>query len=177
MKEIVQQVLEFYFSKMREPKFEELIINNKQLLEEKACCFVTLSLNGEIRGSAGNIKEIQASLAQEIYTNTLEALIGDKRFPPLTLDEAQNIKYRCDKISERKMISEAEMKLLDPLSFGVIVIKRDYEKLVVILPNMSAKLITGEDFIPVLLKKLGEKKFNEKDYIIYQISTEVEMNY
>lgn len=178
MKEIVAEILKLYYIKMREPKIEEIQIApvNTQLTE-KGCCFVTLYLNGEVRGSAGNIKEIYPTLREELYANTIQALTGDKRFPPLTLEESQNLKLRCDKIKERKMITETEMKQLDPSTSGIIVIKRDYEKLAVILPNMSPKLLVGQDFTPVLIKKLGEKVFREKDYIIYQITTEVESNY
>lgn len=177
MKDIATQVLQLYYTKMREPQFEELLLADHPLLWEKWCCFITLYLNGEVRGSAGNIKEIHPSLAQEVYTNTIQALTWDKRFAPLTLEESQKLKVRCDRIVERKIISEAEMKLLDPSKSWVIVIKRDYEKLAVILPNISPKLIVGQDFIPVLTKKLKEKTFQEKDYIIYHIVTQVESNY
>lgn len=177
MKDIAEQTLSLYFKKMREPKLEELTINDESLKNTKGCCFVTLYINGEVHGSAGNIKEISPNIAEEIYINTLHALTKDKRFPPLTLTEAEKIKCRVDLIEGRKMISEAEMKKLDPVKFGVIAIKRDYEKLAVILPNISPKLLTGEDFVAVLLKKLNEKKFLEKDYIIYEITTKVESNY
>jgi len=59
----------------------------------------------------------------------------------------------------------------------VIAIKRDYDKLAVILPNISPKILTGSDFIEILKNKLQEKKFDEKDYIIYSISTISESNY
>jgi AMMECR1 domain-containing protein len=177
MKKLVEEILKLYYTKMREPKLEELEGLKDPELQEKACCFVTLYLNGEVRWSAGNIKEIQANLAQELYANTIQALTWDKRFPPLTLEESQNLKFRCDKIMNRKMISEAEMKQLDPTKVGVIVIKRDYEKVAVILPNMSPSLLGGDDFIPVLAKKLDEKVFHEKDYIIYEIQTQIESNY
>ena len=180
MKEFVEEILRLYYAKMREPKLEEILVaTENSMLQEKGCCFVTLYLWGEIRGSAGNIKEIHTTLREELYANTIQALTSDKRFPPLTLKESRTLKFRCDFIpaTGRKMISEAELKALDPSKSGVIVIKRDYEKLAVILPNMSPKLLIGADFIPVLCKKLWEKKFNEKDYIIYQIETQIETNY
>ena len=178
MKEFVEEILRLYYAKMREPKLDEIIIaNENQLLREKWCCFVSLYLNGEIRGSAGNVKEIYPTLREELYANTLQALTADKRFPPITLDESHILKIRCDMIIERKMIWESELKALDPSTSGIIVIKRDYEKLAVILPNMSPKLLVGSDFIPVLCNKLSEKTFQEKDYIIYQIQTQSESNY
>jgi len=176
MKELVSQILTNYFKKMREPELSELEVKN-ELLEKKWSCFVTLYSSWEVRWSAGNIKEIEKNLATELLKNTMGALTGDKRFSPLTLEEAEKIQFRIDYISERKIISEAELKKLDPIKDWVIAIKRDYEKLACILPNMSAKLMTWSDFIPVLLEKLREKKFNDKNYILYAISTTIETNY
>ncbi|MDA9129088.1 AMMECR1 domain-containing protein [Candidatus Gracilibacteria bacterium] len=177
MKEIVAQTLDIYFKKLREPKIEELTSVESSLTSEKGCCFVTLYLNGEVHGSAGNIKEISKSLAEELIANTMQALTGDKRFTPLTLEQSEKLQFRVDHIVDRKMITLKDLKKLDPLTSGVIVIKRDYEKLAVVLPNMSPKIMTGDDFVGVLLKKLKEKKFKESDYIIYSIITKAETNF
>lgn len=177
MKEVVAEALNIYFKKMREPTLAEMWKIDEKLLAEKSCCFVTLYLNGEVHGSSGNIKEIHSSIAQELISNTIAALTHDKRFSPLTLDEADKLQYRIDKIVDRGMISLDDLKKLDPVSSGVIAIKRDYEKVAIILPNMSPKILTWEDFIPVLLNKMGERKLENDDYILYKITTEVETNY
>jgi len=113
MKEIVSQILTEYFAKMREPKLEELDIDEK-LTWETGCCFVTLYINGEVRGSAGNIKEIHTSIAQELISNTMQALTSDKRFTPLTLNESEKIQFRIDTISKREMISLDDISKCDP---------------------------------------------------------------
>lgn len=177
MKTIVSWVLDIYFKKMREPKLEELEIQKTALTSEKWCCFVTLYLNGEVRGSAGNIKEIHESLAQELISNTMQSLTWDKRFTPLTLDEAEKIQFRIDKISNRTMINVVDIKDIDPVKNGIIAIHREYEKLAVVLPNMSPKILTGDDFIPVLQNKLQEKNIDDKNYIFYSIETISETNY
>ncbi len=64
MKQVVEKVLEFYFAKMREPTLEELALEEDESLKAPGCSFVTLYLNGEVHGSAGNIKEISPSLAE-----------------------------------------------------------------------------------------------------------------
>jgi len=176
MKELVSHILEAYFKEMKTPKIQELNVS-EDLKNKKGSCFITIYSKWEVRGSAGNIKEIHGNLAEEILDNTMQALTWDKRFSPLTLTESEDLGFRIDYISGRKIISEAELKKLDPVKSGVIAIKRDYEKLAVILPNISPKLLTWSDFIPVLLKKLEEKKFSEKDYILYSIETQVETNY
>jgi AMMECR1 domain-containing protein len=177
MKELVAQILEFYFTKMREPKLTELKLESTGVTQEKGCCFVSFYINGEVHGSAWNVKEIHSTLTEELISNTIQALTGDKRFPPLTLEQTEKIQYRIDRISERKIVSQKDLSSLDPVKSGIIAIKRDYDKLGVILPNMSAKLLTGDDFTPVMLAKLDEKKLDDKNYILYEIKTEVETNY
>ncbi len=178
MKEIVENILRQYFSKMREPKIEELGLDaNNTLMSEAWCCFVTLYKNWEVRGSAGNIKEIHKNLASELISNTMQALTADKRFTPLTLDEAESIQVRVDKITERAMITTKEIDTTDPVKHGIIAINRNYEKLAVVLPNMSAKLMIWSDFLPVLKNKLEGESVNDKDYILYKIETLVESNY
>lgn len=176
MKEIVSQILMQYFSKMREPKLEELQINEKYT-SMTWCCFVTLYINGEVRWSAGNIKEIQSNLAQELVSNTMQSLTSDKRFTPLTLAESEKIQFRVDFISHRDMIAMKDISVCDPTKNWIIAIRRDYEKLAVILPNMSPKLMTWDDLLPVLWNKLWDQKIEDKNYIFYKIETEVETNF
>ena len=176
MKEIVHQILDVYFKKMRQPTLEELTVSN-DLLEKKGCLFVTLYVNGEVRWSAWNIKEISPNLWVELIENTMQALTWDKRFAPLTLEEAEKIQFRIDVITDRKMISFKDISWLDPVKQWVICIKRDYKKLASILPNMSPKLLTGDDFIEVLKNKLDDKKIDDKNHIFYEFSTQVETNY
>ncbi len=162
---------------MREPTLAELELWENPLLQEQGCSFVTLYINGEVRGSAWNIKEISPNIAEEIRLNTLQALTWDKRFTPITLEESETLKFRVDQITNRTIIGETELQKLDPTKHGVIAIQRTYDKVAVILPNISPKLMNGADFIPVLKQKLDEKEFKASDYIIYQIETNVETNY
>lgn len=176
MKEIVQQILDIYFKNMRQPTLWELSIGT-EINQEKGCCFITLYINGEVRGSAGNIKEIHGNIVEELLDNTMQALTGDKRFSPLKLEEAEKIQFQVDIIDHREMIHLKDINTLDPVKNGIIAIKRDYKKLATILPNISPKLMTGDDFIPVLQKKLDDKKITDKTHIFYQITTQVETNF
>jgi len=160
MKNITAQILKFYFEKMREPKLEELTIEDDSL-KEKWCCFVTLYLNGEVRWSAWNIKEIHSTIAEELISNTMQALTWDKRFSPLTREESEKIGFRVDKIENREMISLKDITGIDPVQNWVISIQRSYDKLAVVLPNMSPKLMTWDDFIPVLQNKLETKTIDD----------------
>ena len=175
MKELVQEILDFYFTKMRAPDITELSkIKNTPILEEKWACFITLYSQWEIRGSAGNIKEIYPTLGEEILTNTIEAITKDARFSPVSLEERDHISFRIDYIKQRAMIHLEELKKLDPVKYWVIAIRRDYEKIATILPNISAKLLLWSDFIISLEKKLQDTKLNDTTYIFYKIETDIE---
>ena len=173
---LAKQTIDFFTTKMREPKLEELDLKNQALVQERGCVFVTVYDKWEIRGSAGNIKEIEQSLAEETIKSTIQAISADSRFKPLTKAEAEDIRIRVDKITNRKVLEPWSVALLDPVTHGIIVIKKDYSKLVTILPNISPAVLTSGDLVDYLEAKLWEK-FVEKDCIVYQIETEVLTNY
>ena len=170
----VQQIIDSYFLKMRVPDISELSDEkNNAPLSEKWACFVTLYHKWEIRWSAGNIKEVLPTLAQELLANTTEALAKDSRFTPIKYEEKEWLSFRVDIIQNRTMLELEEIKKLDPVKNGVIAIKRDYEKLAAILPNISPKLLVWSDFIASLEKKLSDTKLSDKNYIFYKIETEI----
>lgn len=174
MLELVAQILDFYLKYLKEPQISDLKITNESLLTTRGACFVTFYKNGEVRGSAGNIKEVEINLATELIKNTIAA-IQDSRFEKLKLDEAKDLTIRIDTIVERKVLPLGKIAEIDPVKSGIIAIKREYDKLAVILPNISPKLLTWADFPAFLEAKLWEP-FDEKNYIVYEITTTVESN-
>ncbi len=172
MLDLVKQIIEFYFKNLRTPKLEELEIKQNWLLERKGSVFVTLYISWVVRGSSWNIKEIEENMVLELIQNTVQAL-QDSRFSKIKLDEKNEIKVRIDEISDRwRPLNDWEIKKIDPTKNGILLIKTNYEKACVILPNISGSLISWEDFIPVLGKKLGEN-FDDKNYLVYKIETDV----
>ena len=172
-----KQTIDFYTKYFKTPKLEELKIENPSILQVNWSVFVTIYLNWQIRWGSWNIKEIKPTLAEEIIENTIWAISKDSRFKPLKLDEAKNIKIRIDKIINRRVLQDSEIFQIDPTKSGVLAIKKDYSTMALILPNINPILLTGEDLIPVLESKLNTKKFDENDYILYEIKTEVTDNF
>ncbi len=182
---IVQQTLDFYLSKMSAPVLTDITLSNEELASTKWSCFVTLFLKGEVRWSAGNIKETWFFLAEELITNTIQAISKDSRFSPLTLWEKNDIKLRVDFIKNRKVMSRSPeeakdwiqtLSKIDPIKNWVIVIKKDYTKTATILPNIDPKVVSWNDYQDILSAKLDEL-FEEDNYIIYEIETIVERDY
>ena len=94
-----------------------------ELLEQRAGCFVSLKINGELRGCIGTIVPTQASLAEEICANAVSAGRSDPRFHPVEVDELAELVYDVDVLGKPEPVaSEAE---LDPKRYGVIVSTAD----------------------------------------------------
>jgi len=174
---LAKQTIDFYLKHFKTPKIDELKIEDNSLLENKWSVFITIYKKWEIRWASGNIKEIKDTLAEEIIENTIWAISKDSRFKPVKLDEAKDLKIRIDVIVNRKILQDKEILQIDPTKFWVLVIKKDYNSMATILPNINSLLLTWEDLIPILKAKFNTTNFVEKDYIIYQIETQVTDNF
>ncbi len=173
MLSIIKQTAQFYLKNKKLPQVSELKIEDESLLHKKGSLFITFYEKGEVRGSAGNITDLRDTIVDELIENTVEALVHDSRFSPITIEDVSKLKIRLDIITKKDMITEIDIKKLDPVTSWILVLKKDYEKLAAILPNINPKLLTGSDFIPVLQAKLWVKEFDAKDYIIYALETKI----
>ena len=166
----VKNVITYYLDKKSIPNIIDLELKNDLLRWDAKSCFVTIFKNGNIRGSAGTIKELNPNMAKEVISNTIDAISHDSRFPELTKEELGDIKLRLDIISDRKIYQD-KIEKINPVKNWVAVIKKDYTKLSVILPNISATIVSGKDLISVLSQKLDEE-FIQDDYIVYILETD-----
>ena len=174
---IVQQTIDFYLKNFKTPKIEELKIEDSSLLEINWSVFITIYKKWEIRWASWNIKEISSTLVEELIENTITAISKDSRFKPIKLEEVKDLKIRIDKIENRKILQDKEILQIDPTKSWVLAIKKDYSRMAVILPNINPILLTWEDLIPILETKFNTKKFEEKDYILYKIETNISDNF
>lgn len=173
---IVQQTINFYIKNKKIPTIEQIEVWNLWMMNQKWCVFVTLYKKWEIRWSAWNIKEIEPNIIDETIKSTVDAISNDKRFTPVLESEINELKIRLDYIKERNVIWEWKLNTLDPLKSWVIVIDKEYDSIAVVLPNISPKLLTWEDFSPIIEAKLN-KDFVEKNCYVYEIKTDVVTNY
>ena len=177
MIDIVEQTIKNFATHGKAPELDKLKIADVTLKERKGSVFVTLYSKWEVRGSAGNIKPIEPTMLEEIILSTTSALSTDDRFERVSLDESGGLKIRMDEVlSEVILVNEKELLNLEPKKLWVIAIKKDYEKLVVILPNISSSIQFWKDYPEALGNKLWEK-FNFKDYIVYKLETKQTTNF
>lgn len=122
----------------------------KDLTENKAGVFVSLYLNGQLRGCIGTISPTTDSIADEIIQNAISAGLEDPRFNPVSKIELSKIVYSVDVLGEAEPINS--MEELDPSRYGVIVTKGRRRGL--LLPNLEG-INTSEEQVSVALKKAG----------------------
>ncbi|MDP5039230.1 MAG: AMMECR1 domain-containing protein [Candidatus Gracilibacteria bacterium] len=172
MIDLAKKIINFYIENSKTPTLDDLDI---EVNDKKGSIFVTLYKNGEVIGSAGNIVEIENSTNEELIKSCIGA-IEDKRFKKIDISDLNNIKIRIDEIIEKNLLKDKEITSLNPSDTGIIVIKKDYDDLAVLLPNISANINVGKDFILVLDKKL-KSKYKKDDYLNYEIKTKITTNY
>lgn len=179
MKELLEisvKAVEFFIKNKKEPQEVDLQIKDKSLLTKKWCIFVTFYKNWEIRWAAWNVKEIEANIVVETVKSSISAANNDTRFSPFTEEDLKDLRIRIDYIKNRELLQEGKFYSLDPVKSGILAMSKDYSSIWIILPNISSKLLSWEDFIPILEAKMN-KPFIEKDCYLYEIKTDVFTNY
>jgi AmmeMemoRadiSam system protein A len=145
---------------------EGFILNNKkiekpnnlpkEMLQHRAGVFVSLKMNGQLRGCIGTISPTTDSIAEEIMQNAISAGLEDPRFNPVSKKELSKLEYSVDVLGDAEPISSLEE--LDPKRFGVIVTLG--RKRGLLLPNLEG-INTAEEQVDIALKKAGIS-INEK---------------
>ena len=85
--QLSRQTLKYYFDN---GKKINVSFGLDEELKEKAGTFVTLTLQGELRGCVGHLQSTQ-SIYLDVIDNTLSAAFADDRFLPLKKDELEKI--------------------------------------------------------------------------------------
>ncbi len=123
---------------------------DNELLDNRAGVFVSLQLDGSLRGCIGTIEPAYSCVADEIIQNAISAGMEDPRFYPVREDELPRMIYSVDVLGVPEPIES--MDELDPLRYGVIVVKNSKRGL--LLPNLES-VNTPEEQVSIALKKAG----------------------
>lgn len=114
-------------------------------LNEKRGTFVTLKINGNLRGCIGNLSA-DKSVVEGVRDNAINAAFRDPRFAPLSRDEFDKIQIEVSILSEPKPLSfDSPDDLLAKLRPGVdgVIIRKG---------------IRGATFLPQVWEQLPDKK-------------------
>ena len=119
-------------------------------LQEIRPCFVTLHLNGQLRGCIGSLQTNQ-SLVKDLVHNAYAAAFGDPRFFPLTPEEYDNIEIHVSVLSE-----------LEPIQFD-----SESELIRKIRPNIDGLLLTEKNFKGTFLPSVWESLSDPKQFLAH----------
>jgi AmmeMemoRadiSam system protein A len=86
-------------------------------LARAAAVFVTLRLDGELRGCMGTLEPRQADLVRETMDRALVAAFEDPRFPPLTAAELARCTIEVTVLGPLEDVASPAQ--LDPARYGV----------------------------------------------------------
>ena len=134
---------------------EEFVPNNiPPALLEYGASFVTIKIDGKLRGCVGSIYPTKP-LILDLIDNAKNAGFSDSRFIPLTIDELENIEISVSILSMLENISfKDEKDLLSKIHpYGVII--SEHEKRAVYLPSVWEQLPDREIFLNSLKEKAG----------------------
>lgn len=125
-------------------------------LREPGASFVTLKLDGELRGCIGSI-EARRALGEDVARNAHAAAYRDPRFPAVTRQEVLRLAVEVSVLSEREPLTAAdELDALSRLRPGIDGIYLEYEGLSsTFLPQVWESLPAPEDFLGELKRKAG----------------------
>lgn len=122
----------------------------EEMLARRAGAFVSLHLNGQLRGCIGTILATRKNVAEEIIRNAVSACSCDDRFTPVRAEELAGLEISVDVLGAPEPV--ASMDELDVKRYGVIVsrgLKRG-----LLLPDLDG-VDTVEEQVEIARRKGG----------------------
>lgn len=143
---LARQTLETYVKTGKKIKLPA----DSPLTKQKAATFVSLKVDGQLRGCIGTLEPVRENIAGEIMENAISAGIHDPRFRPVTADELPTLTYSVDVLSEAEEVRGPAD--LDHRKYGVIV--QSGHRRGVLLPDLEG-VDTVEEQLSIALQKAG----------------------
>jgi len=150
-------------------------------LTKKGACFVTLTLNGVLRGCIGSIEATQP-LINDVQDRAVGAAFNDPRFPELKLDEYPDLKIEVSRLTPpKKMRYSTPEDLVDKLRPGIdgVILRYNFKR-ATFLPQVWEGLPDPEQFLGRLCMKMGLDSAAWRDHQleveIYQAEKFIENN-
>lgn len=125
-------------------------------LREPGASFVTLRLDGELRGCIGSI-DARRPLGEDVARNAAAAAFRDPRFPPVSPGEMPRLQVEVSVLSPREpMRAATEEEALAQLRPGVDGLAFEYgTAAATFLPQVWESLPAPEEFLGELRRKAG----------------------
>ncbi|MEL7625571.1 MAG: AmmeMemoRadiSam system protein A [Anaerolineaceae bacterium] len=152
--------------------------NYSYTLTDQGASFVTLSLDGRLRGCIGTL-EAYEPLYLDVQKRAVQAASQDPRFNPVRPIELDRVKIEVSRLSQPEPLEydspEELLQLLKPGEDGVIL--SDGNRRATFLPQVWAELPDPRQFLRQLCRKMGvspdlweHKKLNVETYRVDEFS-------
>ncbi len=125
-------------------------ITPQGLLGEQAGVFVSLRIEGGLRGCIGTFLPTESTVAGEIVRNAIAAATRDPRFVPVAREELAYLRYSVDILSTPEPVEQVSQ--LDPQRYGVIV--QSGARRGLLLPDLEG-ISTAELQVNIARRKAG----------------------
>ncbi|MFH1289080.1 MAG: AmmeMemoRadiSam system protein A [bacterium] len=172
--DLVKRTLDEYLKNGSMPKIDEEELT--QTIKEDYGCFVTLGLDGKLRGCIGYLQAIKP-LYKAVMDNAINAATKDPRFHPVKYEELKNIKVEISVLSSLKELKfdspDDLLNKLVPLRDGVIL--KIGGSNATFLPQVWGGLSNKTDFLEQLSLKSGNSPdaWKEKGVKVYTYFADV----
>jgi AmmeMemoRadiSam system protein A len=123
---------------------------DEDFYRQLAACFVSIKMDGQLRGCIGTLAPVEPNLGHELIRNARSAAFGDPRFPATRLDELPSLIFSVDVLSPSEAVTHSSE--LDCETYGVIV-SCDYRR-GVLLPDLEG-VVTVEEQLSIACQKAG----------------------
>lgn len=125
-------------------------------LVRQGAAFVTLTINGELRGCIGSL-EAHQSLVEDVRDHAYQAALEDYRFPPVSVGEVSKLHIEISRLTVPVPLSYEKPEdlpgLLRPGEDGVIL--KDGVRRATFLPQVWKQLSENNAFLSHLCIKMG----------------------
>lgn len=129
--------------------------NLSDRLNKLGVCFVTLTINGELRGCVGALEAYQP-LVDDVQEHAVAAAFNDFRFPPLTASEFPDISIEISCLTPPEVLEYKHPEdLLNILKPDNGVILKYQGRRATFLPQVWENLPEAEEFLCHLCQKMG----------------------
>lgn len=143
-------------------------------LQEDGASFVTLTLDGNLRGCIGTLEPYQP-LAQDVREHAVAAALKDYRFPPVNSSEVARIHIEISRLTPPQSLpykdSEDLLLKLRPGIDGVVL--KDNWKRATFLPQVWEKIPDPKEFLSHLCNKMGVPvdtwRKRKLDVLVYRV--------
>jgi AmmeMemoRadiSam system protein A len=157
----------------RVPHVEEIPPPTDRLLE-KGVTFVTLTIDGQLRGCVGALEPYQP-LIEDVKEHALAAAFQDYRFSPLRKDELPFVEIEISRLTKPEKLEyetpEELVRKIRPGIDGVVLQWRG--RRATFLPQVWEKIPTVDEFLDHLCMKMGVDAYLWRktimDVYIYQV--------